>query len=411
MTTRGSQPLISFSDTAFIASYTAFAFIMFSCWFPTGFASVFSTFAFIFALPVFFGKFQQWTITPHEKCGLILFLWLGFSIFWSQESLNETVEFLSEYRLYFMVPVFTIALASSRHSRRLPVLAAFCGAIIALISSYALGFRLLKIEGAHLSLANHIYHGFIMSIFLAMVLSLTVKYWSILLGKALAVLAIIVVFNVLFIETGRTGYLQVIFVSICVAGLCFGLRRAFISLGLIILCVGIGFVASEDTGPHSLNVTLTKTYENLQRALTDDHFQSSVGYRLEYLRASMEIASDNPIFGVGVGDVESTLEELYVNNTIRALTDNLHNEFMNMQVAAGAPAMLLFFGFVGLIAYSGFKVRKGQQEIGIMLVCVAGVLFISALFNSTIKDFGEKHALMIVLPILSSFFISRSKNK
>ena len=125
----------------------------------------------------------------------------------------------------------------------------------------------------------------------------------------------------------------------------------------------------------------------------------------------MEIASDNPIFGVGVGDVESTLEELYVNNTIRALTDNLHNEFMNMQVAAGAPAMLLFFGFVGLIAYSGFKVRKGQQEIGIMLVCVAGVLFISALCNSTIKDFGEKHALMIVLPILSSFFISRSKNK
>ena len=411
MTTRGSQPLINFSDTVFIICYTAFAFIMFSCWFPTGFASVFSTFAFIFALPVFFGQFRQWTLTSHEKCGLILFLWLVLSILWSQGSLSETVESLSEYRIYFMLPVFTIALASTRHSRRLPILAAFSGAMIALASSYALSFRLLTIEGAHLSLANHIYHGFIMSIFLAMALTFMVRYRNDLLGKALAVLAIIVVFNVLFIETGRTGYLQVIFVSICVAGLFFGVRRAFISLSFIISCVAVGFVVSEDTGPHSLNVTLTKTYDNLQRALTDDHYQSSVGYRLEYLRASMKIASDNPILGVGVGDVESTLEELYVSKTIRALTDNLHNEFMNMQVAAGAPAMLLFLGFVGLIAYSGFKVRKSQPEIGIMLVCVAGILFLSALFNSTIKDFGEKHALMIVLPILSSFCISRLQKK
>ncbi len=47
---------LRFSERAFSFNFIAFSFVMFSCWFPTGFSATFSTFAFLFALPLFFSR-------------------------------------------------------------------------------------------------------------------------------------------------------------------------------------------------------------------------------------------------------------------------------------------------------------------------------------------------------------------
>jgi len=65
------QPLwLRFSERAFSFNFIAFSFVMFSCWFPTGFSATFSTFAFLFALPLFFARVEWANISLFEKVGL-----------------------------------------------------------------------------------------------------------------------------------------------------------------------------------------------------------------------------------------------------------------------------------------------------------------------------------------------------
>ena len=101
-----------------------------------------------------------------------------------------------------------------------------------------------------------------------------------------------------------------------------------------------------------------------------------------------------------MGDVVAELENRADSGQIRILFDNVHSEFLNMLVAGGVPALLLFLAFVLSIAWVGCSHRKTDRVIGDALIGICGITFVSALFNSTIKDYGEKHALLIILSLL-----------
>ena len=109
---------------------------------------------------------------------------------------------------------------------------------------------------------------------------------------------------------------------------------------------------------------------------------------------------------MGVGDVTKTLQLRAEAGKIRVLTDNVHSEFLNMLMAGGVPAFLLFVGFVVSLAYSGCAIRPRSRSLGDALIGLGVILFVSALFNSTIKDYGEKHALIIMLSILGAYSLA-----
>ena len=108
---------VRYSERAFAFNFIAFSFVMFSCGFPTGFSATFSTLAFLFALPIFFYRFALIELSLVEKAGLLLFGWLTLSIVWSQTALLDSVGYLSEYRIYFMLPVFITALTLNEKTR------------------------------------------------------------------------------------------------------------------------------------------------------------------------------------------------------------------------------------------------------------------------------------------------------
>jgi len=156
---------------------------------------------------------------------------------------------------------------------------------------------------------------------------------------------------------------------------------------------------------------VNQTLANVERMVVSDDYHSSVGYRLEFYRNAINIGLDYPLSGVGVGDVKRTLQSRAETGEIRLLTDNVHSEFMNMLIVGGIPALLLFSGFIVAIAYSGFVMRRQSRWLGDALIGMGVVIFVSALFNSTIKDYGEKHALMIMLSLLAARRVTdRPKN-
>ena len=217
---------------------------MFSCWFPTGFSATFSTFAFLFALPLFFSRVHFINISPFEKAGLVLFAWLFLSVLWSEATAWDSLGYLSEYRLYFMIPVFAAALVWMPYTQKWAFYSAVSGAVIALVTSYGLGLGWWEIGGAKLSLGNRIYHGFIMSTLLLVSL-LFARHTNGVFRVAAMVVALLTAYNVLNVEEGRTGYLQVIAVSFIFVVLSFSrLQAAILALvGAVALWCSVVLVA------------------------------------------------------------------------------------------------------------------------------------------------------------------------
>ena len=393
---RVSMPIFGFN-------FVAFTFVMFSCWFPTGFSATFSTIAFLFSLPIFIRQIHVVQLNSFELVGLGLFGWLTLSIIWSSAPVLESLGYLSEYRIYFMVPVFVAALALDEKIQHWAFAAAMLGAFIALVTSYGLGFDWWIIDGAHLSLANRIFHGFIMSLFLLACLLMTRETRG--LVRVLAAFgATLVVYNILNIEMGRTGYLQVVFVILAFTVLTWNRRKAVLAVVAIMILLGMFYLLFE-----RLHDRVNQTVSNGVKMILHDEYRSSEGYRLEFYRGAIHIGIEHPLLGVGVGGVSKTLQSKVESGEIRVSTDNVHSEFMNMLIAGGVPALFLFAGFTLSIAYVGFAVRSRSHWVGDALIGLSVILFISALFNSTIKDYGEKHVLMITLSILGARLLAVKK--
>ena len=161
--------------------------------------------------------------------------------------------------------------------------------------------------------------------------------------------------------------------------------------------VGVAYLSLDQ-----FNAQVDQTLVNIERMVVNDHYQSSAGYRLEFYRGAIQIGTENPWGGVGVGDVVTELENLAHSGQIRIMTGNVHSEFMNMLVAGGVPALLLFSAFLLSIAWVGFQHRKMDGAVGDALIGISVIVFVSALLNSTITDYGEKHALLIILSLLAT---------
>lgn len=154
---------------------------------------------------------------------------------------------------------------------------------------------------------------------------------------------------------------------------------------------------------------IIETVMNTKKMLEDGDYRSSAGSRLESYRAALNARFYHPFTGVGVGDVVSTLKAMADLGEIRVLTDNVHSEFMNMLMMGGLPAMVLFASFIGSIFYLGVQKRVESPIYGDALICISVMLFVFSVFNSTIKDYGEKHALMIMLSLLGSELRARAQ--
>ena len=396
---------LRYSERAFAFNFIAFSFVMFSCWFPTGYSATFSILAFFFALPIFFHRIRSVELNRFELPGLALFGWLLLSVIWSDAPVLESLGYLSEYRIYFVLPVLISVLALTAQTQRWALTAAMLGAFIALITSYGLGLGWWQIEGAHFSLANRIYHGFIMSSFLLACLLIARETTGVVRLLA-GVVALLVAYNVLNIETGRTGYLQVIFVCLTFAILTFSRIQAVLAISAAVILFAVSYFSFDQ-----FHNRVNQTVPNIEKMMVSDDYHSSAGYRLEFYRGAINVGLDYPLGGVGVGDVTSTLKSRAEAGEIRVLTDNVHSEFMNMLMAGGVPALVLFAGFVVMIAYSGFVVRRQSRWLGDALIGLGVIVLVSAFFNSTIKDYGEKHALIIMLSILGAHLAHRGLGK
>ena len=375
----------------FLSFFSLFAFSMFASM-PTGVATTSSSLAFLAAIPLFIKFLGEYRLSSTETMGLLLFCCLFASIFWGGTTFVDGLESLSEYRIFLMLPVFVGAMGEIRGGSRLVLGAIVSGAAVSLLISYAIFLGWLPTEGESMSRGNHIYHGFIMSVtyFLALIMS---RQFRGLRRYLCLVFAILIGLNVMAVEDGRTGYLQVILSTSVFLLLTFSWKKTALFSGIL-----AAILASTWWGSVTLHTELRNTYINLERAVGHSDTNSSVGMRLEFYRNALEIVSEHPVVGVGVASTVTELERRYREGKMKVYSDNVHSEFLNMSLAAGVLGLALFSAFLCAIAYDGMRARRaGDSGLGDCLIGLAAIVLVSAMFNSTIKDFGEKHVLIVTL--------------
>ena len=403
---RRESKLEVFCLTMFRFCFAAFSFATFSCLFPTGFISTFSTLAFLFALPIVLSRFTVKRLTNVEVVGLILFLWFTLSIFWSQASISKSLSFLSEYRIFLILPVFILALESDDDILKRYLLVALAGAGCALVASYLLGFGFVTIEGARYSLGNRIFHGFIMSIL----------YWGCLVYAresfgipryVATVIAVLCAYSVINIEIGRTGYIQLLTMTAVFMIVSFRWKTG---LSLLLSAVLILIVAY--SGLDRFQSRVDKTIYNIEQYFQFDDPSSSSGERLELYKTGLSIGLENPVLGVGIGDVADKLSDLYEQGKLRIpeKTDNVHNEFVNILMIGGLTALAMFLWFLFVMVKQGLMQRRVVPWLGDSMIAIVALIVVSGLFNSIIKDYGEKHVLLIVISCLIALMKNAHSN-
>ncbi len=153
----------------------------------------------------------------------------------------------------------------------------------------------------------------------------------------LGVLCAATVANVLVMVPGRTGHI------VLVVLLTYFLYRQLGAKGFAIAGVAVGVLAvivflSPDTMLHK-RITLADDQLQQWRTGAMPDLTNSIGLRLEYLRNTLEVIRDNPVFGVGTGGFAEAYAAL-AHRTGDPPTKNPHNEFL-MIVAQ--------FGLAGLV--------------------------------------------------------------
>ncbi len=343
-------------------------------------------------------RLNEWKLLPAGLWfGLALFAWMAFSALWSVGEPEFVSETLRKYREFLFLPVMWIV-AKSIRGKVFASEAMYFALLASVFATYALWLDWMHVSGAHLSLKNRIFFGVSTSVFF---------YWSLLRlseggwRRYIAWVAVpLSLGSLLFIETGRTGYVMT--VTLLLWYLATQLSSTKLKMaGVVFAIAGIGAAYYLHSGFNSrVNQSVSNTV-----AYFESGKGSSIGYRLEFYRNAIESWKMSPVVGNGVGSYRTTVEQVGDPERPWGVGDNPHQQYLLFAAEGGALAFVLFIGF--LLTY-GFRSLRHKDRI---LQGVVIAMAISCLFNSSFLDSGDSHFYWLMLLLLASSSTYCAENK
>lgn len=129
--------------------------------------------------------------------------------------------------------------------------------------------------------------------------------------------------------------------------------------------------------------------------------------RLNIWKSSIQIIKENPILGVGTGDVKDELKKEYIHRNFTSgieMEYNSHNQYLEMWAANGLPGILMLLLFLGVPLYFAFRKKNAlfiyfiiffmiNLSVESMLNRMASVIFFAFFYNflffidTKMKDF------------------------
>lgn len=106
--------------------------------------------------------------------------------------------------------------------------------------------------------------------------------------------------------------------------------------------------------------------------------------------------------GIGLSEIPMYLNLGHKSDLIKVPTDNLHSEFLTMFLGTGIFGFLLLFLYFAVMFFEGFRLYVRNQSLSSYFLMVLPTIFIiGCVFNSSLKDFGEKHLMICILSVVT----------
>lgn len=196
--------------------------------------------------------------------------------------------------------------------------------------------------------------------------------------SALAVLAVI---NVAVMSQGRTGQLILVAFALYLVHSVWSWRGALIAIFVPIVILGA--LSPRIAAINSRFDQAVVEWKNWQPGKAA---QTSIGFRLEFYRNSLELVREHPLLGTGTGSFPKVYAE-HVAGTAMAATVNPHNEYLNIAVQLGVVgllAMLYLFYMEWRLAPTLATPHERHLARGLVITFAIGCLF-----NSLLMDHAE----------------------
>lgn len=197
---------------------------------------------------------------------------------------------------------------------------------------------------------------------------------------AYGVIAILAVYNVLFMVQGRTGYfvLAVLLMYLCYRQLYW--KGLVLAVVIILGVANVGYIAST-----TMRERLDLVKDEIAVWKPGHGATSSSGLRMDYYSTSLNIIRDHPILGVGTGGFALAYAEK-IKGTQSAPSNNPHNQYLLITVQLGLVGLLLLlYLFVQQWRAAAWLPTTFEQDMarGVLLTIMSGSLMNSLLLDHT----------------------------
>ena len=338
--------------------------------------------------------FRDWRdnylLTKPAVMALLVFGWLLLACAWSPVPFTTSWSSLSKYVDLVLIPVFAWAGASFAARRHALIfftiaivltLAVSYGSALSLWHSlpglrtfphYPIGFRLSITHNLLVSAAAFVF----------LLLARDLRSVNRPGAYAFFALALVCIHNVLFIVTGRTGYVVLTALLVYFAGTVVGDRRSMLVAALVLTALlGSAYFGSQRFPASVIDVASEMT--RWQRG-TDD--ETSVGRRMSFYDTTLEIIREHPLGGIGTGNFAQAFADK-VRGTSSPETMNPHNDYLMIAVQAGLPGVVLLIALYAALWREAQRLRSPLERD--LLRGLVLMMAIAGAFNSVLMDHAE----------------------
>lgn len=323
-------------------------------------------------------QFYRILYYPVVPAALLLFAALSIGLLYTSAPFMEALSIFKKYRELLYIPLFII-LFNDETARRWGLNTFICATVIILCLSYGVTYFGASDENNPVVFKNYITQGILVAlvVYFLTVQIFTEKKWR--FPKLVVIL--LALYYTAFISPGRTGFL-VLFGLIWLFLYQYYRWRGLFLGGIALVSLSIVLLSTSDV----LRTRMTDivTYlENPQQLKSE----SSTVLRYGFIKNSVELIVQRPLFGYGTGSFAYEYAKLVQQRGVYPTT-NPHSEFLMLTVQLGIVGLLLLlYLFYQLWKTSELLPIQQRQMVQGLVVAMS----IGCLFNSLLLDTSEAH--------------------
>ncbi|MEX0958135.1 MAG: O-antigen ligase family protein [Burkholderiales bacterium] len=323
---------------------------------------------------------------PMAVAAVGLFLLCALGLLYGEDATENGLMYLKKYMDLAFVPLFML-LFRDAWARRAGIRAFEIAMLVTLVVSYLLAMGMLPwrepftanlVSGAtafKFQIAHGTFMAFAAYLFAErarVAASSTARVlWSVACGLAIV--------NVLFLVTGRTGYLVLFALALLFWWQLFGIRGLAVAAAALAVTVAIALAGSNSFSERvGLAAHEARTWEYGQSVDT------SIGARLNFYATSVRIIREHPVFGVGLGGFQAAFREQVAGTRI-VPTYNPHNQYLLFGAQLGLVGLAVFLWLLWTLWRSSGRIEGGIERLA------AQGLFATAVIGSAVNSFLLDH--------------------